>query len=228
MLASWQELASLEGADASVKTLRQLVPLLALVGAGITLVTGGLLVSRALRPVATVTEAASAIARSRELSRRVSVNMRQDELGQLAMTFNEMLANLEQAALAQRQFVADASHELRAPLTAIQANLELIERRPTMPTEEQREAVCEANREARRLARLVADLLALAHADAGVSLRHQPVELDRVLLDVLSEARHLVRGQILALGTFETISIMGDTDRLKQLVLVLLDNALKY
>lgn len=220
--------ASLEGIDASVALFRRLVPLLALVGAGITLVAGGLLAGYALRPVAMLTETASTIARSRELGRRVPLGARRDELGHLAATFNEMLASLEQASRAQQRFVADASHELRAPLTAIQANLELLERRPDMPAAERQEAVGEAAREARRLARLVADLLALARADAGVALKRRPVDLDAVVLEAFRAARQLVQGQALALEPFEPVRVTGDEDLLKQLVLILLDNALKY
>ncbi|MCZ7574689.1 MAG: HAMP domain-containing histidine kinase [Ardenticatenaceae bacterium] len=220
--------ASLEGIDASVELFRRLVPLLAVVGAGITLIAGGLLAGYALRPVATLTETASTIARSRELGRRVPIGSRRDELGQLAATFNEMLASLEQAYRAQQRFVADASHELRAPLTAIQANLELLERQPNMPAGEQREAVGEASREARRLARLVADLLALARADAGLALKRRPVDLDAVVLEAFRAARQLAHGQTLALEPFEPARVAGDEDLLKQLVLILLDNALKY
>ena len=120
--------------------------------------------------------------------------------GRLATTFNEMLASLEEAYQAQQRFVADASHELRAPLTAIQANLQLLERQPDMSPTDKREALQEASREAHRLARLVAELLALARADSATPLRHQSVELDRVLLDSLSEARHLSRGQRIEIG----------------------------
>ncbi len=219
---------SLAQIDASIAGFRQLVGLFALTGALLTLLAGWLLASRALRPVATLTEAARTIARSRGFSRRVLVGRRRDELGQLATTFNEMLASLEHAYQAEQRFVADASHELRAPLTAIQANLELLERQPAMAAADRQEAVEEASREARRLAALVADLLALARADAGVTLRRQRVELDRVALDALSEARHLARGQQLEVAALEPAVVTGDPDRLKQLVLILLDNALKY
>ena len=220
--------APLDNIDASIATYRGLVPILAFAGAIISLIGGGLVAGSALQPVAALTATAEAIAGSRSFSNRVTTTSRRDELGRLATTFNEMLNSLEQAYRAQQRFVADASHELRAPLTAIQANLELLERRPNMAPAERQKAVDEAGREARRLVHLVADLLALARADAGVPLRRQRVELDRVLLDALGEARHLAGGQRLEVGQIEPILVEGDPDRLKQLLLILLDNALKY
>jgi two-component system, OmpR family, sensor kinase len=214
--------------DMSVALFRRLVPPLAVGGALVACLFSGLLAGRALRPLAVVTETAGRIGRSRSFAERVPASDRRDELGRLGATFNEMLDNLEQAYVAQQRFVSDASHELRAPLTAIQANLDILERRPDLAPEERREAIGEASRETRRLVRLVADLLALARADAGLTLRLQAVELDRVLLDALSEARHLVRDQRLEVGRLEPASVQGDPDRLKQLVVALLDNAIKY
>lgn len=218
----------LERIDASIDGFRGLMVLATLLGAAITFSVGSLLAGRALRPVSALTETARSIAHSRDFEDRVPVVPRQDELGRLASTFNEMLASLEQAYAAQQRFVSDASHELRAPLTAIQGNLELLEQRPNLAAGERQEAVQEAAREARRLSALVADLLALARADAGVAFRHEPVELDRVLLETLSQARHLARGQRMEVVDLEPTTVQGDPDRLKQLVLILVDNALKY
>jgi signal transduction histidine kinase len=220
--------SSLARIDASVAAFRTLVVFLALSGAAVAFGAGWLLARSALRPVTVMTETAGAIAHSRRLDRRVPAPARGDELGQLAGTFNEMLDSLEGAYRAQQRFVADASHELRAPLTAIQGNLELLERQTNMPPEEQREAVSEARQEAHRLARLVADLLALARADAGVPVRREAVELDRVLIESVADAQHLTRGHKLKVGHLEPTVVHGDPDRLKQLVLILLDNAIKY
>ena len=224
-------LAPLGTIDASVRQFGVLMILMAVVGAIVTFLAGWLVAASALRPVAAVTETARTIARSREFSRRVSpfpVQSARDELGRLAATFNEMLGSLEQAYSAQQRFVSDASHELRAPLTSIQANLELLRDHENMSARERQIAVREAATEANRLARLVADLLALARADAGTTLRREDVELDRVLMDVVGDARHLVTGQHLEIETLEPCVIRGDRDRIKQLLLVLVDNAIKY
>jgi signal transduction histidine kinase len=139
-----------------------------------------------------------------------------------------MLESIETAYHAQQRFVSDASHELRAPLTAIQGNLELLHRQSSMSEAERKEALTEVERESTRLTRLVADLLVLARADAGVSLKQCPVDLDALVLEAFHEARHLSQGQTLSLDPFEPARVEGNEDRLKQLILILLDNALKY
>ncbi len=217
--------------DASVGRFGWFMILIAIIGSMVTFLAGWVVAGYALRPVALLTKTAADIASSREFSRRVSENAftaQRDELGKLAATFNNMLASLENAYSAQQRFVSDASHELRAPLTAIQANLELLRDRKEMLPAERDVAVFEAAQEAGRLSRLVADLLALARADAGVPLRHVPIELDRILMEVTGEVRHLLNGQRLGIETLEPASIDGDADRIKQLLLILVDNAIRY
>lgn len=225
VLAAFQPMA---GIDESVRRFGRLMVVMALIGSFLTFFTGWIVAGQALRPVAVLTQVAGTISRSREFTRRVPVVHPRDELGRLATTFNEMLVSLETAYAAQQRFAADASHELRAPLTVLQANLELLGRKPPLAAEERESALSEATDEAERLARLVADLLALARADAGQQIRREPVELDRVLMDVLGQARHLARGHRLEVGELEPVRVMGDADRLKQLLLILVDNAIKY
>ena len=220
--------ASLERIDASIARFRAMMAAIAAVSALVSFAASWLLAAGALRPVAVMTATAGAIARARSFSKRLPPGLRQDELGELSLTFNEMLDSLEQAYRAEQRFVGDASHELRAPLTAIQANLDLLHRRRDMTDDERTVAVAEASREADRLAKLVADLLALARADAGVSIRRQRVELDRILLEALSAARHLTQGQQLVVSELVPSAVEGDEDRLKQLLVILLDNAIKY
>ncbi|MDE3151215.1 MAG: HAMP domain-containing protein [Gemmatimonadota bacterium] len=214
--------------DTSVAAFARLMTIMALVGSALSFWVGWMLASRALRPVATMRETADAIASSRELSRRIEVTAADDELSRLAATFNRMLGSLEEGYAAQQRFVADASHELRAPLTAIQGNLELLRRADRMPSEDRAAAVEEAYAEATRMARLVADLLALARADAGIPLERRSVELDRVLLEVVGEAKHLARGHAIEVTHIEPAEILGDPDRVRQLLLILVDNAVRY
>ncbi len=220
--------APLDRIDASVRRFRWLVTLVSAWGVAIMVAAGFVLARRALRPVAALTEIAAGIAHSRSIDLRVPVENQRDELGQLAITFNEMLANLQQAYEAQTRFVADASHELRAPLTIIQANLDFVERLTGVGDGEQRAAISEASAESRRLATLVADLLALARADAGSDIQREPVELDRVLLDAVGDMRRVSRGQSVEVVAIEPVMVAGDRDRLRQLFIALLDNAFKY
>jgi signal transduction histidine kinase len=214
--------------DESIRIYRMILIALGLAGLSAALIGGWAIAGGALRPIARVTATASTIAHSRDLSHRIATPRHHDELGHLVITFNDMLTSIETAYGAQQRFVSDASHELRAPLTAIQGNLELIRRHPEMPEADRDEALAEAERETSRLTRLVADLLALARADAGVTLRHETVDLDAVVLEAFQTARQLAHGQELTLDEFEPIQVVGDADRLKQLLLILLDNALKY
>jgi two-component system, OmpR family, sensor kinase len=223
-----EALTPLGQVDRSIQTFRLVLLLLGLTGLTAALAAGWAVAARALRPIDRMVSTAHTITLSRDLSARIELPRRDDELAHLAHTFNAMLKSLEVAARAQRRFVSDASHELRAPLTAIQANLELLRRHPEMPLEERGEALGEAEREASRLTRLVADLLALAQADVGLPVAHKLVDLDLVVLDAFRAAQPLVRGQALTLDPFEPVQVEGDADRLKQLLLILLDNAIKY
>ncbi|MBI2907390.1 MAG: HAMP domain-containing histidine kinase [Chloroflexi bacterium] len=195
-----------------------------LAGAVAWAVAGG-----ALKPIAAITQTARAIALSRGFSRRLEDTGSRDELGQLGVTFNEMLASLEEAYAAQQRFLADASHELRAPLTAVQANLELLDKRgDELPEEERKALLGAASAEARRMGRLVHDLLSLARADAGQKLMLRPTQLDRLLLEVFGEARVLARGIKVSIEDIDEVSLLADPDRIKQLILILVDNAIRY
>lgn len=220
--------APLGDIDHSMQVFRLLLGGLSILGLTVALTGSCLVAGTALRPITRMINMASSIARSRDLSKRIAVPRPQDEIGRLARTFNTMLVSIEGAYTAQQRFVSDASHELRAPLTAIQANLDLLQRHPEMSDVDRSVALSEAEREAARLTRLVSDLLALARADAGLPLRSSVVDLDAVVLDVFNGVRQLARGQVLALEPFEPAQTRGDEDRLKQLLLIVLDNALKY
>ncbi|MER3553376.1 MAG: hypothetical protein C4331_03240 [Meiothermus sp.] len=130
-------------------------------------------------------------------------------------------------AEAQKRFVSDASHELRAPLTAIQGNLELLQRFQMNPADREA-ALEEAAREAARLGRLVGDMLALARGDAGSKLKKEPVALKEVLLEAFGDYQRRSKNHRFELGVLEEAQVQGERDRLKQLAVILLDNAVKY
>lgn len=194
---------------------------------------GWLLARAALQPIDQIIQAARAIGMAQRLDRRLPAPPVTDEIGRLAATFNEMLDRLEAAFVAQQRFVADASHELRTPLTTIQGNVEFLRRNPEMPVAERIEALNDVADEAARMARLVSGLLALARADAGRHLDRTEVELRPILESCFHQAQALARPTNLtvelALNRLEPgARVLADADRLGELIMILLDNAIKY
>jgi len=187
-----------------------------------------------LRPIDRITQTASEIEGENDLTRRVDHKGPNDEVGRLAHTFNSMLARLQEAyarvnhALGmQRDFVADVSHELRTPLTTVRGNLDLLRRQPPLPADEQADILNDLVGESDRLIRLVNDLLILARADAGRNLQQEPVEIQPLVSEVTRQVQ-LLDPQREINEEVPEISAMGDRDAIKQILLVLLDNALKH
>lgn len=131
-------------------------------------------------------------------------------------------------AEAQSRFLADAAHELRTPLTAIRGNLELLMRFPEMSEADRENALREAEAEAGRLQRLIADLLSLARGDAGLKFELSPLALEEIVAEAWNETRHLSQAHVLELDGLEAAQVQGHRDRLKQLALIFLENATKY
>ncbi len=187
-------------------------------------IVGRLMAGRALEPIDTITQTALAISRADDLDKRIPQVGPQDEVGRLAKTFNVMLDRLEGLFRAQQRFVADISHELRTPLTTIRGNVDLMRRMKSMDEESLNAIQAESD----RMTRMVGDLLLLVQADAGQTIRREHVELDTLLLEVYRQMRPIAEGIELSIGEEDQVSVMGDTDRLKQLLLNLVDNACKY
>ncbi len=193
-------------------------------------VGGNILARAALGPIKAITETAQQITGTEDLSQRIPVAMPGDELGELTETINDMLGRLDEAFNAQQRLVADVSHELRTPLTTIQGNLDLLRRGAADDPTMRSEALAAIEDQTARMRRLVADLLLLAQADAGLKLHRQPVELDTLLLDIYRQAQVMARntGVTVRLGAEDQAIVEGDADRLRQLLLNLTDNAIKY
>jgi two-component system, OmpR family, sensor kinase len=155
------------------------------------------------------------------------VVMESFEARRVAARATKTEAQLRALHEAQQRFVSDASHELRAPLTAIRGNIQLVRRYPEMSEEERDAALFEAARGTERLGRLVTDLLALAKGD-GSALELGRVALDALMLEAVAEAQHFKSGVSLEVSLMEPCLIEGDRERLRQLLIILLDNALKY
>ncbi len=194
---------------------------------GLALAAGWRLARRALAPVADVTETARAISLSGDFAARVEAGPAGDEIGDLAVAFNEMLAALESNHQALQRFLGDASHELRTPLTTIRASLDLAQR-PGLDPEERRSILADAQGEASRMGRLIGDLLSLARADSGTRLTFAPIELDAILLESVRQQRGASDHVHLSIERVEPAIVDGDRDRLKELFLILLENAARY
>ncbi len=220
------------------RSLRSLGIALVLGSAATTLIAFGIgwfLAGATLRPIQRITQTAQEIGEARDFSSRVDYAGPKDELGRLAMTFNSMLARLEDAyqrvahALqVQRDFVTDVSHELRTPLTTIRGNLALLRRDPPPPPEERTEILDDLSEESERLIRLVNDLLTLARADAGRKLDLAPVDVGEVVDDVCRQARVLAPERSILCDAPDGIRATANHDALKQVLLILMDNAIKY
>ena len=211
------------------RELLALLPLALLIAAG-----GGLfLTERALRPMREITRAAEQIGAG-DLSRRLAVPGN-DELAQLAKTFNGMLARLETAfgqltrsLEQQRRFVGDASHELKTPLTSIKINTDLALDDPQLSAET-RDRLVRVRHATDRTIRLVQNLLLLARGDAGaLPLRCQPFETNALLEELTREAQALQPGRAAIVTQTEVATLYGDRDYLIQLLLNLVDNALRH
>jgi len=202
------------------------VPLaLVLAGAG-----GWFLARKSLAPVVLMAEGARRIS-AENLNERLPVPNPRDELGQLADTFNELLARLDAAFAQQRQFMADASHELRTPLSVMRTAAAVTLEQPRRPEAEYREALTLMHEQARRLTRIVKEMFTLARADAGRRpLDAQDFYLDELVAETARAASVLAeRKQIaLELAPLRETPFKGDEDLLRQLLLNLLDNAIKF
>jgi signal transduction histidine kinase len=226
---------SLAEQDESLGTLRFML----LVGASAVCIlafgAGWLMAGAALRPINRITQTAQAIGAERDFDRRVAYRGANDEVGRLATTFNAMLAELQavywqvkQALQAQRRFVADASHELRTPLTTIRGNIALLQREPPISPEDRAAVLTDLAGECDRLIRLVNNLLVLARADAGQPLRRDVVDLEPLVHDVCRQARLLAPDRAIVCAEPIGGTIVGDRDALKQVLLILLDNAVRH
>ena len=201
-------------------------------GAALALLAGVATATRAMAPISRLTEAAGAIARTRDPSLRIPHPESRDEVSELARTLEGMLRSLDEARgeteamlARQRQFVADASHELRTPLTSVLANLELLE----LELEgESREAAASALRSSRRMRRLVADLLLLARADSGHLAAHALLDLSEVVTEAVGELEPVAGDHRISVSAPPGAEMAGARDELHRLAVNLLENALRH
>jgi two-component system OmpR family sensor kinase len=186
-----------------------------------------LVAGRALKPLKDVAGTADDIGRARDFGRRLPQRQSRDEVALLSTSFNRMLDQLQDSYESQRRFVADASHELRTPLTTIQGNAGLLARGPAVSDEVLRAAAADIAAETARMTRLVDRMLTLARADSGLALELAPVELGKVVAEVCRQAQ-TVHPHRQVEGVAAAATIAGDEDAIRQLIWILLDNALRH
>lgn len=187
------------------------------------------LASRAFVPIDRLTRTAHSIKKG-DLRQRVPLPKAHDEVRNLALTLNEMIDHLEQAFIRQRRFVADASHELRTPVTVIRSKTDMALLQIFQP-EDYMNIFRTIHAEAERLGHLISDLLALAHADEGqVHLEREIVRFDLLVEAVVATLESLAteHGITLEVEAIEPVSLLGDEARLMQVVINLLENAILY
>lgn len=194
---------------------------------GVAAAIGYMAAGAALRPLDQVTDTAEQITMADDLSRRIpQTSVPSDEVGRLVVAFNETLERLEALFETQRRFLADVSHELRTPLTAMRGNVDLIKQ----TGEADDETLEVISSEVDRMTRMVRDLLLLAQAETGkLPLAQDVVELDTLTLEIFQQAKVLAQENInVSLGREDQARVLGDRDRLKQVMLNLTANAIEH
>jgi heavy metal sensor kinase len=229
--------SSLEPTDEELEFLREIlayvVPL-ALLLAGIG---GWVLARQSLSPLAAMADRASNMT-AENLSGRLPVANPRDELGRLAATINHLLSRLEASMIAQRQlmgsqrqFMADASHELRSPVATTRTAANVALQQPHRQELEYRDTLAIIEQQAARLSRIVDDMFTLARADAGTyPLRKMPMYLDEVVEDVVKAARVLASTRDVSIdaATIPSAAFTGDEELIRRLMVNLIDNAIRY
>ena len=201
------------------------------VGVVPAILVGGWIAGRALEPVDRMITEVREITDGRSLHRRLAVPMERDELGRLAETLNQMMTRLERSFSALRRFTADASHELKTPLTVVRAGVERAITRPDMPPETLA-ALEETLQEVNRMTELLGSLLTLARADEGrADLHRESVDLRDIIAEAGETgellAEHAGVGIDIRLPS-EPLVLPVDRSRIRQLALNLIENAVKY
>lgn len=250
-VVGWLQVGAYTGtAENTLNRLRSILIMGSLATLIIASTLGLFLARKSMKPIQKVTDAANQIQKGTDLSVRIEYEGPQDEIGRLIGTFNGMMARtegfykeLEDAYAAQRRFVSDASHELRTPLTTIRGNVDLLHKiwtgspseRPDLDEETLRqmsvEAVGDISDEAKRMSRLVSDMLSLARADTGQTFEKEPVALQPLIEEVARRAKFLPKTAEWHVGDLRSLNgvyVVGNRDYLQQMLFIFIENGFKY
>jgi signal transduction histidine kinase len=229
--------------EKAIQHLRLLLFIAATIGAVAAGLLGWFLAGRALMPIKQVVKQIDRVQKGEDLRKRVDYNGPPDEMADLTHRINEMLARLEKvysdltkayeemekSYAAQRRFVSDASHELRTPLTSIRGNIEYLQK--INADSSSKEVILDVMDEIERMIRLVNDLLMLARADAKLVIKKESVALYQLIQNAKRAAERLPHYTSLVVEFPEglkNVVLYGNPDFLKQVAVILLDNAFKY
>jgi heavy metal sensor kinase len=222
--------SSLEPTDEELESLRGVLAYVIPIALAIAGLGGWFLARRSLAPVATMAARARHIGAGDPGARLPIANPR-DELGRLAATFNDLLNRLEAALTRQRQFMADASHELRTPVATSRTAASVALQQPHRSEEEYRETLAIIEQQTTRLTRIVEDMFTLARADDGrYPVQRTPMYLDEVVDEAVRAARVLAaaRPVSIELTTIHSAPFSGDEELVRRLIGNLLDNAVRH
>jgi two-component system OmpR family sensor kinase len=226
-VAILQVAASLDIVDSARKSLTDILLIIWLVAVLFSGIVVWFTLGQTLKPLEAITETVEQINRADDLSRRIPYQgPEDDEIGNLVGSFNQTLERLEALFTSQQRLLADVSHELRTPLTVIKGNADLMRRMKSLDEE----SLASIDQEAGRLTRLVGGLLLLAQAESGkLALNMKRVELDLLLTEVFQEMSILAGNKVhLRLNEIDQVYVNGDRDRLKQVFINLVANAIQY
>lgn len=217
---------SLQHIETVMSRVRWALVIAVLVALILAVVSGGVLVRRALAPVRRLTATAKSIESSSDLNRRVGYQGPMDDIGELAATFDHMIEQLARVFESQKHFIADASHDLRSPLTVVQANLDLARRR--IDEGSRQECYDAMDAAIGRMRRLIDDLLLLARVESGDTRPAEVVPLRQLVMEDVERLRQSAEERLIIADRVEDITIRGDAFRLRRMLANLTDNALRY
>lgn len=223
--------APLDGVQETIQNLTMIIVVTGLSVLAVVILIVWITIQRCLRPIDDMVASAGLIA-SGDLSHRVNHDDEATEVGQLGQALNDMLAQIETSFAAKeaseqrlRQFVADASHELRTPLTSIRGYAELFRSGAAADPEGLATVMARIESEGARMSKLVEDLLLLARLDQGRPLQREPVDLVTLVADAVMDARVIDPARPITMDHPPEAYVLGDSDRLRQVIDNLLTNA---